>query len=204
MVEVTSFTLMALFIARLGSVASSSHQIAANLTAVLYMMPLSIGIAASSRVSYWLGAGDKRKANGAIRLGYQMVLASSLVFSAGLFLTRNSLASVYSQNPQVIAMTAPLLAWVAMYHFFDAIQAVSVFFLRCFSVVVTPLLVYCVLLWGVGLIGGYWLAYHGFAVWPASGSALSFWIASAAALAATAFVFVSLLAWVMRLRRLQT
>jgi MATE family multidrug resistance protein len=37
MVEVTSFTLMALFIARQGSLASAAHQIAANLAAVMYM-----------------------------------------------------------------------------------------------------------------------------------------------------------------------
>jgi MATE family multidrug resistance protein len=201
MVEVTSFTLMALFIARLGSVASSSHQIAANLTAVLYMMPLSIGIAASSRVSYWLGAGDIRKVHGAIRTGYQMVVGSSLLFSAVLFGASEVLASVYSQNPQVTAMTVPLLTWVAVYHLFDAIQAVSVFFLRCFSVVVAPLLVYCVLLWGVGLAGGYWLAYQGIGTWAATGSVLTFWIASAVALCATALVFVSLLAWVMRQRQ---
>lgn len=201
MVEVTSFTLMALFIARLGTVASSSHQIAANLTAVLYMMPLSIGIAASSRVSYWLGAGDKHKAHCAIRLGYQMVVASSLLFSGVLFAASGLLASVYSQNPQVIAMTVPLLSWVAAYHLFDALQAVSVFFLRCFSVVLVPLLVYCVLLWGVGLAGGYWLAYQGVGPWPATESPLSFWIASAIALCATALVFVSLLAWVMRQRQ---
>ena len=103
-----------------------------------------------------------------------------------------------------VARAGLLLAWVAAYHFFDAIQAVSVFFLRCFSVVVTPLLVYCILLWGVGLAGGYWLAYHGLGAWPASSSALSFWQASAAALSATALVFVLLLAWVMRQRRLQT
>ena len=42
MVEVTSFTLMALFIARQGTLASAAHQIAANLAAVLYMVPLSI------------------------------------------------------------------------------------------------------------------------------------------------------------------
>ena len=52
LVEVTSFTLMALFIARQGTLSSASHQIAANLTAVLYMVPLSLGIAASARVSY--------------------------------------------------------------------------------------------------------------------------------------------------------
>ena len=43
LVEVTSFTLMALFIARLGTTASASHQIAASVAAVLYMMPLVHG-----------------------------------------------------------------------------------------------------------------------------------------------------------------
>jgi MATE family multidrug resistance protein len=55
MVEVTSFTLMALFIARQGTTAAAAHQIAANMAAVLYMVPLSLAIATSTRVSYWLG-----------------------------------------------------------------------------------------------------------------------------------------------------
>ena len=62
MVEVTSFTLMALFIARQGTTASAAHQIAANLAAVLYMVPLSLAIATSARVSYWLGAGNPAQA----------------------------------------------------------------------------------------------------------------------------------------------
>ncbi|MES1265305.1 MAG: MATE family efflux transporter, partial [Variovorax sp.] len=57
MVEVTSFTLMALFIARQGAIAAAAHQVAANLAAVMYMVPLSLSIATSARVSWWLGAG---------------------------------------------------------------------------------------------------------------------------------------------------
>jgi multidrug resistance protein, MATE family len=198
MVEVTSFTLMSLFIARLGVVPTSSHQIAANLAAVLYMMPLSIGIAASSRVSFWLGAGDTGQAVKALRLGYQMVLVSASLLGLTLLALSRELAGLYSQNPAVVAMSIPLLACVAVYHFFDAIQAVSLFYLRCFGVVVAPLLVYSVLLWGVGLAGGYWLAYHGLGGWPASSSALSFWAASAAALSLTAALLVLLLRWVIR------
>jgi MATE family multidrug resistance protein len=41
LVEVSSFTLMALFIARQGTMATASHQIAANMTALLYMIPMS-------------------------------------------------------------------------------------------------------------------------------------------------------------------
>ena len=198
MVEVTSFTLMALFIARLGVVPSASHQISSNLTAVLYMMPLSIAIAASSRVSYWLGAGDATKARGAVRLGFQMVLATSLTLCTALFFARDWLAHIYAGNPNVVAMTVPLLAWVALYHFFDALQALSVFFLRCFRVVLMPLLVYCLLLWGAGLFGGYLLAYHGLGPWPAMQSAEAFWMTSAVALGVTACFFIGLLAQVMK------
>ncbi len=198
MVEVTSFTLMALFIARLGVVASASHQIASNMTAVLYMTPLSIAIAASSRVSYWLGAGDEKKARGAVRLGFLMVLSAATALCTALFLGREWLATIYAKNPEVVAMAVPLLAWVAMYHFFDALQAVCVFFLRCYRVVLMPLLVYCVLLWGAGLLGGYLLAYHGIGPWPAMGSAAAFWATSAVALGATALIFLGLLWQVMR------
>src|SRR5450830_1758289 len=41
--DVTAFTFMALFIARLGPVVSGAHQIAANLAALAFMIPLSLG-----------------------------------------------------------------------------------------------------------------------------------------------------------------
>lgn len=198
MVEVTSFTLMALFIARLGVIASASHQIASNLAAVLYMLPLSVGLAASARVSYWLGAGDAHKARGAIRLGFQMVLVASVLLCGGLLLARELLANIYAVNPAVVVMTVPLLAWVALYHFFDAVQCLCVFFLRCFSVVIAPLVVYCLLLWGGGLAGGYLLAYHGLGPWPATGTAAAFWATSAIALGATAMVFLAILRRAMK------
>lgn len=72
LVEVTSFTLMALFIARQGTVATAAHQIAANVAAVLYMVPLSLAIATSARVSYWLGAGNTAQARGVVFIGFRL------------------------------------------------------------------------------------------------------------------------------------
>ena len=47
------------------------------------------------------------------------------------------------------------------------LQALCVFVLRCYRVAVAPLVAYCVLLWGVGLGGGYLLAYRGIGPWAA-------------------------------------
>ena len=198
MVEVTSFTLMALFIARLGVVSSAGHQIASNLAAVMYMVPLSIAIAASSRVSFWRGAGDDAKSMAAIQLGFKMVIVTSLILSTTLFFVRGWLVPLYTRNPDVIAMVVPLLAWVLVFHLFDALQALCVFVLRCFRVTVAPLLVYTVLLWGAGLGGGYLLAYHGLGPWPAQGTATAFWTASTVALGSASLVLLVILRRVIK------
>ena len=197
LVEVTSFTLMALFIARLGTAAAASHQIASNLLAVAYMTPLSLGIATSARVSFWLGAGDAAKARHACRLGFQLTALCALFYAAAMALLRDQLANVYSDNPAVIAMAGALLLAVAAYHVADAVQTFCVFVLRCYRVTLAPLVIYCTMLWGVGLGGSYLLAYHGLGPWAAMQSPLAFWIMSAAALALTALLFGVLLRWTM-------
>ncbi|MHA7202981.1 MATE family efflux transporter, partial [Burkholderia pseudomallei] len=66
LIEVTSYTFMALFIAQFGTTTLAGHQIAGNIGAVLYMTPLSIGVASSTLVARALGAGrfDEARALG--------------------------------------------------------------------------------------------------------------------------------------------
>jgi MATE family multidrug resistance protein len=201
LVEVTSFTLMALFIARLGTAAAAAHQIAANLTAVAYMMPLSLAIATSARVSFWLGAGDAARARQACLKGFELTMFFALLFASLMALLRWQLADIYSGNPAVIALAATLLLTTAVYHLADALQTLCVFVLRCYRVTVMPLILYCTLLWGVGLGGSYLLAYRGIGPWPAMQSPLAFWLMSALALAITAALFVALLVSTVRRRR---
>ncbi|MDF1483819.1 MATE family efflux transporter [Ramlibacter sp. H39-3-26] len=194
MVEVTAFTLMALFIARQGTMASAAHQIASNAAAVLYMVPLSIAIATSARASFWLGSGEPVRARHAVALGFRLSALMALAFAALLFIARRAIADVYTSQPAVAAAAAGLLSWVALYHLADAVQTLCVFVLRCWRVTALPLAVYCVLLWGIGLRGGFVLAYGG----PAWQSPSAFWAAAAAALALTAMVFTAMVAHTVR------
>ncbi len=193
LVEVTSFTLMAVFIARLGVTASASHQIAASVAAVLYMLPLSIAIACSARVSFWLGAGRPDQAKNVVALGLKTTALTSIVLSASLLIAKNSLAGFYSTNPDIINTASQLLVWVAFYHLADCIQAVSAFLLRSYRVTVAPLILYGVALWGLGLYGGYLLTYEGLAGLPAAPSPGTFWMASSLALWLVAACFLILL-----------
>jgi MATE family multidrug resistance protein len=199
MVEVTSFTLMALFIARLGTVAAASHQIAASMTALLYMTPLAFGIAASARVSYWLGAQQPQQARLAMRLGFALTLACALAMGGAVLAFHGFLARLFAgANLQVVAAAAALLPWVAVYHLFDALQAVSVFVLRSFGVATASLVVYCLMLWGVGLGGGYWLAYTGPGATGGLQTPAAFWGTGALALALTTAAFLLLLKRALR------
>ena len=200
LVEVTSFTLMALFIARLGTAAAAAHQIASNLLAVAYMTPLSLAIATSARVSFWLGAGDAAKARHAGRLGFELTLSCALLYAGVMVALRHQLANVYSDNPAVIAVAAALLLAVALYHVADALQTLCVFLLRCYRVTLAPLVIYCAMLWGLGLGGSYLLAYRGLGPWEAMQSPMAFWIMSAGALVLTALLFGALLQWTMKKR----
>ena len=193
-VEVTSFTLMALFIARQGVLASAGHQIASNMAAVLYMVPLSLAIAVSSRVSFWRGAGDEARARATVWIGFRLSALISIALAAMLLIVKHTVAGVYSNQASVVLLSASLLGWVALYHLADAVQTVCVFVLRSYYITVGPLVVYCILLWGGGLGGGYLLAYRGIGPWPASPSPAAFWVASTLSLAVTAAAF----AWMLR------
>ncbi|MGV0959625.1 MAG: MATE family efflux transporter [Limnohabitans sp.] len=192
MVEVTSFTLMALFIARMGQLASASHQIAASLAAVLYMVPLALGIASSARTGYWLGAKQPQRARRAAGLGIGLAVGAALLGAALLTLGRQSIAHAFTTDPAVAQAATIWLGWVALYHLADAVQAVCAFLLRCYRITLAPLLIYTALLWGLGLYGGYRLAYQGLGAWPQRPSVDAFWMTSTGALAIVSILFAAL------------
>ena len=197
MVEVTSFTLMALFIARLGSVASASHQIAASLASVLYMVPMALGIASSARTAYWLGAGNPQRARQAAGLGIGLTIGAVVLCAAALLLGRETIAHAFTNDPLVAQTAMVWLVWVAIFHMTDAVQVVCAFLLRCYRVTIAPLLIYTAFLWGLGLYGGYLWAYddsalNGWLQWTGRPAVDTFWISSSLALATVSALFAAL------------
>ena len=79
LIEVTAFTFMALFIARLGSNTLAAHQITANFGTVLYMLPLSVANATGTLVAQEIGAGRlvaaRHAGNAGVRLGVALAVA---------------------------------------------------------------------------------------------------------------------------------
>ena len=180
LVDVTAFTFMALFIARLGPEISAAHQIAANVAVFVFMVPLALGTATGVVVGQALGAGDGRRARHAGLLGLAVGCGAAAITGAAIGFAAGPLARTYTSDPQVAAAAAALLSIVAVYHIVDAVQAVMAQVLRGYKRATVPMVIYAVALWGVGLGGGYLLGLTD-SFGPPRGAA-GFWIAAVASL----------------------
>ena len=198
-VEVTSFTFMAFLISRIGATAVAGHQIAANLVSLMYMMPLAIANASGTLVAQQIGAGD---AAGAQRLGWHGITIGVLVGATvgiAVYLLRNAIVHAYTGHAVIIGAALPLLTWVAVFHLADATQAVSAFVLRAYRIVTLPLVVNTVGLWGIGIGGGYLLAFDTSGRVPtALRGAPGFWAAATVAVVVAAVALLGLLVHTFR------
>ena len=158
LVDVTAFTFMALFIARLGAVFSAAHQIAANLAAVMYMLPLALGNAVGVLVGQSIGAREFGRARSVAITGIAIALVLAIASATTLIATRHAVANVYTIDADVQRVAAALLLFVAGYHLFDALQAVTVNALRGYKRAAVPLVINAGGMWLIGLAGGYMIA----------------------------------------------
>jgi MATE family multidrug resistance protein len=189
LVEISSFTLMALFVAPLGATAVAGHRIVANLAAICYMLPLALGIATLARVGHAVGARDWRRAEGAIAAGMLLAGALSALLGLLLWLAAAPLIALYTDNAAVRAVSLALIGYVALYQIFDAVQTVATHALRGYRITFIPMLVAVLCFWGVGLYGGWWLAFKADPPLGVGG----FWLASLLSLVLASLLLGTLL-----------
>jgi multidrug resistance protein, MATE family len=199
LIEVSSFTFITLLLARFGATTVAGHQIVANVVALLFMLPLSYGIASGVLVAQALGAGRPDAARRAALRGYRLAVGTALLVVIAVYLLREPLIGQFTRDPPVTAVALGLLGLGLAFHLFDAVQGIAAFVLRGYKVAFLPMIIHGVTLWAIGLFGGYWLANHPPAAWTL-GAAASFWLAGAFGLAIAAAALTWLAAFVARSR----
>ncbi len=185
LVEITSFTFMALFVARFGAIVGGSHQIAANLTGILYMSALAIASATGVLAAQSLGAARPQAARAMVWSGMRMMGLAASVSAATLWFAAPTIVGWYTRDADVQAAAIPLVKLVALFHVFDATQTFFANVLRAYKVAFLPALVYVLSLWGIGLGVGGWLTFGDKHAWPwlarfdgTVGGATGFWVAA--------------------------
>ncbi len=200
-VEITAFTLMAIFIARLGPEVLAGHRVVANLSAMVYMFPLAVGTATAALVGQSAGAGHEGEARDMARAGFWIACVGSATLALLLWQFREPLAWLGSPDPAVQAVAVSLIAYVSGYQLFDAAQTVAAFALRGYHVTFLPLGIHLAAFWVIGLFGGYVLAFDGLPMLSvAPMGAAGFWCGALCATLLAAFGLVGLLRWVQQRR----
>ncbi len=190
LVEVTGFTFMAFFIARLGATPVAGHQIAVNLVSMMFMLALGQATAAGTLVAQHLGAREYQQAKLVGR--HALLLCALVAATVGgvVALLRGPIVDLYTNNAAAAAAAVPLLVWIWFFHLGDALQTVAAYVLRAHHIATLPMVIYVLALWGVGIGVGYWLAFG-----PAQAGALGFWKAATGGLMLAAVLLISLQLW---------
>ena len=151
LLEFGAFALVALMMGWMGTVQMAGHQIAINLAALTFMVPLGVGDAASVLVGQAVGRADAEATRGAARAA----LVSGACFMAltgTLFLTfPHALAQLYTREGQVIAIAAALIPIAGVFQIFDGLQVVAAGVLRGVGDTRGPMLINLLGYWCLGL-----------------------------------------------------
>ncbi len=109
-----SFTLGTAIAARVGVAELAAHQVAMQIWGTLALALDAVAIAGQALTGRWLGAGNAERAKGAARRMIQLDVAVGLVGGLVILAVRQPLASLFSNDPEVVAATAFILIWVAV------------------------------------------------------------------------------------------
>lgn len=128
--EMGFFCAVMLIIAPLGKVAIGAQQIAMNISRLLFMLPLSMGVAVSIRAAYFVGAARKARFDALVHTAAIATLVAVGLLMAAAMSARHEIVVLYTDSPHVAEIAQILLILCAVYQLPDAAQAIAAGLLR--------------------------------------------------------------------------
>ena len=159
-VEGSLFIGAALLIARLGALPASAHLIAINYSALMFMIPLGLASAVTTRVGNALGRGEPEAARYAGLIGLFIVLFTQTLSAATMLIIPEFIVRIYTNDPAITAIAVGLLFYSAIFQYADGIQICAAGALRGLKDTVVPMFINTVSYLLVGLSVGYYLTFN--------------------------------------------
>lgn len=157
--EVGAFAFGSVMVGWIGTIQLAAHQIAMNLASITYMAITGISSAAAIRVGNGVGSENiietRRAGFSALILG----AGSMLVFGCAFIILKNTLPTLYIDNPEVISIASVLLIFAAIFQVFDGSQAVGLGILRGLIDVKIPTIITFTAYWIIMIPSGYAFAF---------------------------------------------
>lgn len=155
--ETSAFSLIALLVARFGATEVSAHQIALNFVSLVFMVPMSFGVAILTRVGHSLGAGNYQVARHRAWVGVGAGLGFGVLSAMCIAVFNQPIALLYTHDTAVAAQAAALLMLAAVFQLSDSTQVVVSNAIRAYKSTRTPMVIHLTAFWGFCLPLGCWL-----------------------------------------------
>lgn len=157
-VETSIFSVVTLLMSNYTAQVISAHQIALNFTSLLYMVPLSVSMGTTILVGQSIGARKSDEAKSYTYLGIGFAVLFSFLSIFILLSFRKSIASMYTQDPAIIALAMHFFIYAAFFQLSDAVQAPIQGALRGYKDVTMTFFIGLLSFWVIGLPVGILLA----------------------------------------------
>lgn len=149
--EAFAFGITTIFMGWMGTASLAGHEIALNMAALTFMVPLGFSGAAAAVVGRAIGRGDvttaRRDAAAAIVCAVGFMCCSAAVFVA----VPTWLATRYTTDAATLAVAVSLIPIAGVFQVFDGTQAVTSGVLRGTGDTRIPAILHMVAFWGVGI-----------------------------------------------------
>jgi len=194
-IELSMFSGAGIILAVLGESIVASHYIAINIASLFFMIPLSIGLAAATRVGNLIGEENLIQAKTASHSTIYLCIIAALVNIAVILVFREFIVGIYTTDIIVFNLTVGLLIFAALFQLPDGIQMGALGSLRGYKDTFVPMILLFISYWIFALPVGYYLTNFGFGnPYGASGM----WIGMIIGLSIFSILSILRLRWVTR------
>ena len=157
--ESAAFILTSILALSFGEVAAGSMQVSFSIANTAWMITVAIGSASTIVVSHLYGARQRAELRYTVAATYHLGLAWGTFMAVVFILFREQLAEIFTDNQDIITLTAHLMIFIAIYQFSDAIQGLSISMLRGLQDVKVIMPIVLISYLGLNIPIGCWLAY---------------------------------------------
>lgn len=149
--DMSAFAIFTTLVARMGDASMAATQAMIALLSLSFMQAIGIGLAATTLVGRYKGAGSLDAALRSLVSALKLAVALAIGIAALFLLAPQALIGLFTDDADVLALAGPLLALGAAFQLFDALQIVIGGALRGAGDTRWPFFVQTLLAWALRL-----------------------------------------------------
>ena len=128
--ESAAFILTSILALSFGAAASGAMQVSFSIANIAWMITVAIGSASTIVVSHIYGSKDRKHLRPMVNATYHLGLLCATLMAFMFVFLRTELVGIFTDNVEVMAISANLLILISIYQFSDSVQGLSISMLR--------------------------------------------------------------------------